>query len=861
MKKGSPSPGKWAERFLSFLTQSGERTSITGDFAEIFKEKVANHGVSKARIWYWYQAFRSLPMFLRNRTVWILVMVKTFFTFSLRNLKKNKILSLINLTGLSVSIGLLLLVLLFVRSEWRVDRFQEHYDRICRLEYNDSCVMPSGILPLLEGKIPEIQNTVRLDWPNKTVAKYKEEVYSLNRTIFADPSLFQVFTLPLIQGDAASALSAPFNVILTESTACRIFGTENPVGCRLRIDERYDFTVTGVLRDIKDFHFPFDAAASFPSIGKMFGQKALTLLYDGFQHPTYILLQNKESLPAAAAKINTTLKKELKLNFTGEFKLRPLKDIYFYSKTLLGDQYHLHGSLQAIRIFLAAAVLIILMAAVNFINLTTSKAIRRAKEVGLKKVVGSSRAMLASQFLLEAVLLSVFALVTGFLTAQILLPLFSHILDKPLDLSAFLRGAYPFLLIGGSLLLGLAAGIYPAFVMSSFRPADVLRGHINKTGSGIGFRKALIIFQFSMATLLILASLVVFKQLRFMKNANLGFDKENILFLDLNRSLRSRKTAFKNELLRHPRIKDVTFSCRIPGEIMWNWGVEYGGEKKSVFVNAVDPDFIQTYGLRIVEGRNFRWEQNPDKSNRLILNQAAVRYLGMDSPLGQRLSSLPNGNGEGTVIGVLEDYHFNSLHTAIKPEIYYWLDWPHGRISLRLGAVEGGLPRAGLADTISHIKKTWTDFCPNYPFVFSFLDESFDRQYKNEEKLRGLFTLFTVFAVLISCLGLMGLTGHMVENRTKEIGIRKVLGSSSAGIVVLLSREYIRLMFISFLVAFPLGGWFMHRWLQDFAFRTEADSGLFLLAGMISLFVSFLTVVFQSGKAAAASPVRSLRYE
>lgn len=861
MKKHPSSPGKWAERFLSFFSQPGERTSITGDFAEIFREKAADHGLIKARFWYWSQVFRSLPMFLKNRTAWFLVMVKTFFTFSLRNLKKHKILSIINLAGLSVSMGLFLLVFLFIRSEWRVDRFQERYDRICRLEYNDSCVLPSGILPLLEGKIPEIQNAVRLDSPNKTVAKYKGEVYSLNRTIFADPSLFQIFTLPLVKGDAETALSAPFNVILTETTARIIFGNENPVGRRLRVDERYDLTVTGVFRDLKDFHFPFDAAASFSSIGKMFGQKALTRLYDGFQHPTYLLLRGENSLPAASEKINTYLKKELKLNFTGEFKLRPLKDIYFYSKTLLGDQYHLHGSLQALRVFFAAAVLVILMAAVNFINLSTSKAARRAKEVGLKKVVGSSRSLLALQFLMESVLLSILALLTGFLTAQILLPLFRRIFDKPLNLNVYFSGPFPLLVIGGTLLLGLAAGIYPAFFMSSFRPADVFRGNIGHRGKGTGLRKTLIVFQFSMAALLILASLVVFKQLRFMKNAGLGFDKENILILDLNRGLRSRKTAFKNELLRHSRITDVTYSCRIPGENMWSWGVEYGGEEKGVFVNAVDPDFIQTYGLRIAAGRNIHWEQRADKANRLILNQAAVRHLGMESPLGKNLTSLPNGDGQGTVIGVLEDYHFNSLHTAIKPEIYYWLDWPHSRISLKLGRTDGGITKTGLTETISHIKKTWMEFCPNYPFTFSFLDESFDRQYKHEEKLKGLFTLFTGFAVFISCLGLLGLTGHMVETRTKEIGIRKVLGSSSAGIVMLLSREYTRLMFISFMTAFPLGAWFLHRWLQDFAYRTEIGLWEFLLAGFISLLVSFLTVVFQSGKAASASPVKGLRYE
>jgi len=791
------------------------------------------------------------------------MIVRNSSKIAFRNIKRHKGYSFINVAGLSIGIALFILIMLFVQDELSYDKFNEKYDRIYRIEQNEGCVMPAGIGHILEGQIPEIQKIVRF-YPSfgySSLLKYEDNFFEIPQAVFADRTVFDVFTFPFILGNPETALRDPFSVVLTEKTAKKIFGDKNPVGQMLLVDNRWNFTVTGIIQNIDNFHIPIDAIASFISLGKMWGEESLTRLDDGYQHPTYFLFPKNHDAKKIEKKVESWLNERHRFGENPIFRLRSLKDLYFVKKKLLGDQYQFHGNILFIRIFIIVAVFIVLIACVNFVNLTISRASHRAKEVGMRKVIGASRRQLISQFLLESVLTSGLALIFGFLLAELLLPTFNRLISAQLTASSFLKFPYPLLFISGIIGLGLIAGIYPAFYLSSFSPQTVLKGQLTRGARAARLRKALIVFQFSISIVLIVATATIFRQLNFMKKADLGFDKEYIVTLDLNRQLETKKEVLKDELLKNSNITDVAFSCRVPGEIMWNWTTRIGEQTATVNVNAVDPDFFQTYRIGMVEGRNFSWEMQSDKSNRIVANEAAVKLFGLDSPVGQRVDGLPNEPGVGQIIGVVKDFHFNSLHSKINPVFFYWLDWPHNKVSVRISLSKPNASLPGIERAIGYIKEKWKELCPDYPFAYSFLDESFDKQYKREERLSEIFISFAALAIFIACLGLFGITSFMTERRTKEIGVRKVLGATVPEIVFLLSREFTKWVLIANVIAWPVAYLVLNKWLQNFAYRTPIGAGVFILSAFLTFVIALLTVSYQSVKAAVANPVEALRYE
>ncbi len=790
-------------------------------------------------------------------------MIRNNLKVAFRNIKRHKGYSFINVAGLSIGIALFILIMLFVQDELSYDKFNEKYERIYRIEKNEGCVMPAGIGHILEGQIPEIEKIVRF-YPSfgySSLIKYEDNFFEIPHATFADSTVFDVFTFPFIQGNPETALQDPFSVVLTEKTAKKIFGDKNPVGQVILADNRWNFTVTGVIQNINNFHFPVDAIASLMSWGKMYGQESLTRLDDGYQHPTYFLLPKKHDAKIIEEKVDKWLNERHRFGENPIFRLRSLKDLYFVKKKLLGDQYQLHGNILFIHIFIIVAVFIVLIACVNFVNLATAKASHRAKEVGMRKVVGASRRQLINQFLLESVLTSGLALIFGFLLAELLLPTFNRMISAHLTLSSFFKFPYPLLFISGIIGLGFIAGFYPAFYLSSFSPQSVLKGQLTRGTKAAGLRKVLIVFQFSISIILIVATATIVRQLNFMKGADLGFEKEFIVTLNLNRQLETNKKVLKDELLKNPNITDVTFSCRVPGEIMWNWNSKIGEQTATVNVNAIDPDFFKTYRIELVEGRNFSWEIMSDKSNRIIANEAAVKLFGLDSAVNQRIDGLPNESGVGQIIGVVKDFHFNSLHSRIDPVFFYWLDWPHNKVSVRISLSRPNASLPEIERTIGYIKEKWEGLCPDYPFAYSFMDESFDRQYKIEERLSEIFISFAVLAIFIACLGLFGITSFMTERRTKEIGVRKVLGATVPEIVFLLSKEFTKWVLIANVIAWPVAYLAMHRWLQNFAYRTAIGAEVFVLSALLALVIALLTVSYQSIKAAVANPVDALRYE
>ena len=777
-------------------------------------------------------------------------------------MKRQKVYSLINIIGLGTGICLFILIMLFVHHEFRVDHFNGNLDRIYRIETNTTCVMPSGVGHLLEGQLPEIEKIVRFHLFDRGYLLFRrgERRFTVQNVTMADESVFDIFTFPFVRGDPETALQAPFSLVLTRSLAETIFGDTDPLGETLRVENKWTFTVTGIMEDVNHFHFPIEAIASFSTLGKIWGEKAMTRYEDGWQHPTYLLLSEKHDVPQTAEKINRFFTEKEVFHRPPVFKLRPLRNLYLADISLLGDQYHSHGSLLFLKIFIIVAFFILAIAAANFINLSTARASKRAKEVGVKKVVGASRSLLIQQFMFESILTSFLALVVGFLLAYFLLPLFNRIISGHLSLAVFSRFPYPFYYAGGAILLGILSGFYPALFLSNFESSRILRGLHSPKGQAAGLRKGLTVFQFVLSVSLIISTLIVSRQLNYMKNSDLGFRKDHVLTLDLNKEVKSRKDLLKQELLKSPHITDVTFSCRVPGEPMWTWG-DINDKQESISVNAVDPDFFKTYGIEVIEGRNFSWEQATDRNNGIILTEAAQKYFGFDSPVGQRMEGLPNLNGNGQVIGVVKDFHFNSLRTTIKPILFYWLDGPHSKISIRIALDDTNNMAAGLAAVLGHIRHVWSDISRGYPFDYAFLDESFDRQYKSEERLSQVFLSFSVLAIFISCLGLYGLTSFSTEQRTKEIGVRKILGASVSGLVYRLSKEFTRWILLANLIAWPLAYFIMQRWLFSFAYRSRIGLLIFLSAGMMSLFIALFSVCTQIIKASTADPIKALRYE
>jgi putative ABC transport system permease protein len=789
-----------------------------------------------------------------------------FFTYLktlLRNTKRHKGYSFINIAGLSIGIALFIMIMLFIQNEYSYDRFNENFERTYRIEKNSVCVMPAGIGHIIEGQIPELEKIVRIypSYGEKTLIKYDEKLLQLSNLVFADSSVFDIFTFPFLQGNPATAIEAPFSMVLTESTAKRIFRNKNPLGRSILVDNKWYFTITGIINDVKKFHLPINAIASFVSLGNMWGEAVLTLLDDGYQHPTYFLLPEAHNEEAVEHKIDSWLNKRHNFGENAQFKLRPLKNIYFANEKLMGDQYQKHGNKQFINIFSIVAIFILLIASINFINLSTSRASERAKEVGMKKVVGASRKQLVHQFLFESVLITCLALILGSIIAEFLMPVFNHIISGNLTINSFLKFPFPLLFIGGAILLGVITGSYPALYLSAFIPNTVLKGILTRGRKAAKFRKALIVFQFSISIILIIATLTISKQLSFMKKADLGFKKDHVLVLDNNRNLWPKKAVLRNELIKHPNISNVSFSCRVPGETMWDWSPKINEKRATVSVNAIDPDFFQTYGIEVVNGRNFSWKMSTDTDNKFIVNEAALRFFEMNSPLGKRVEDVPNGNGTGEIIGVVKDFHFNSLHAGINPVIFYWLDWPHQKVSVKISLIAEDASMSGMERTIGYIKDKWAELCPDYPFAYSFLDESFDLQYKSEERLSNIFISFALLAIFIACLGLFGLSAFTAEQRKKEIGVRKVLGASSSEIALFLSKEFTKLVLIANIFAWPIAFYVMNKWLENFAYRASIGIFLFLLPAMAALIIALFTVSYQSIKAATANPVDSLRYE
>ena len=800
-------------------------------------------------------------------------MLKNYLKIALRNLLKNKGYSIINIGGLAIGLACFLLIAIFVSNELSYDSYHEKKDTIYRVIHHRSAEDPTDtwvwgnapIGPALKSDFPEITEKVQLSGRSDILLKYKNNAFQEGDCFYADASIFDMFSWALLAGNPKTALEAPYSIVLTETTAKKYFGNANPIGQIIEgiggraADGAY--TVTGVIKDIpQNSHFTFDVLMSMSSFYQtrpgIFNQWGYVDFY------TYLLVSDNFDQNAFASKIPAFLERHIE---TGEreeyyyhFSLEPLNEIYLYSKA--DRQPGETGSLPNIYIFAIIGLFILVIASINFMNLATARSLERAKEVGIRKVIGAERKGLIHQFLGESLILVLLASFLGLIMAWVALPWLSNLTGKGFATNSIITIRILILYFGVALLTGLFSGSYPAFVLSAFKPVSVLKGAFRTSPQGTTLRKGLVVFQFSLSIALIASTVVVYYQLGFMFNKDMGFDKEQQFILDFNwdGQVLDNIEAIKGEFLALADITSVSLSRTVPSTHFPSAGTdietfEGNMENFSPYIYEVDNNFIQHYKIEVVAGRTFSKAFPADSISSLLVNEAAVREFGYADPdqiIGKKFQQWGR---QGTVIGVVKDFNYISLHQKVAPLTLRQV--PYGRyLSLRIQS-------SNYLDAVANIERKWAELAPHRPFLYSFLDDSFNEQYTADIRFRRLFTLFSCLAIFIACLGLFGLATYSAMLRTKEIGIRKVLGAEVVSIVTLLSKDFIKLVGIAILIAIPFSWYAMKQWLNAYAYRIDVEWWVFALAGCMALSIAIVTVGFHALRSANSNPIKSLQTE
>ena len=804
-------------------------------------------------------------------------MFRNYFKTAIRNLWRNKTFSAINITGLAVGIATCFIIMQFVQDELSYDRFNDKADRIVRVVFqasiNGGKISESNVMPpvaqALKNDYPEVEEATRLRQYGTSKVTYKEKSFKDDAFAFVDPNFFNVFTLPLLKGDSKSALLQPNTVVITKDVAGKYFGNEEPIGKTLLVNNGKDpFTVTGVIDNIPaNSHFHFDMFGSMTGLAEA---KEQSWMQSNFF--TYLLLKEGYDYKRLEAKMPALVEKYMgpqilqamgmslsqfrtKGNELG-FALQPLTDIHLHSNTT--SEFEPGGDVKYVYIFGAIAIFMLMIACINFINLSTASASKRAREVGVRKVIGSGKIDLIKQFLLESVLLTLVALVVSFVLVELALPVFNDLSGKHLTIGSDIRPLAAFVLLG--VVVGILAGIYPAFYISSFNPIAVLKGKFSGGKKSTGLRSGLVVFQFFISVSLIVSTIVVYQQMKFIQNKKLGYNKEQVLVIPNSYALGKNESNYKEQLLKDPRIVNVTVSTYKPaGPSYSNNALAYPDGKENQIMRTVeyriDEQYIPTLGIQMAAGRNFSKEFVTDSSAMLINETAAKAFGWTNNAIGQRIIRQNSDRGKNfayTVIGVVKDFNFKSLHEPVTP------------LLMVLQPEWGLIIKAKTADMkglLSSMKQQWDGFNTDEPFTYTFMDDLYNKTYSAEQKTGRILNIFAVITILIACLGLFGLATYMAEQRTKEIGIRKVLGASVSQVTNMLSKDFLRLVLAGCVIAFPLSYWAMYKWLQDFAYRVNISWMVFAIAGIAALLVALLTVSFQAIKAAIANPIKSLRTE
>jgi putative ABC transport system permease protein len=798
-------------------------------------------------------------------------MLQHYITIALRSLWKSKAFSAINVFGLAVGLAACLLILLYVWNELRYDRFHEKAARIVRVTMEYSLDGEVGKVAQTGTKVavafshdfPEVEKAVRVI-NNKTVVKAGGQLFEEKNFYYADSTFFQIFSFQLLQGNPVKVLEAPNQVVLTEATARRYFGGADPVGKPLQINGS-EFMVTGVAAGPPPYsHMKFDAVASFSSLD---GDTKVIQWWSA-NYITYLQLQSPESIHSLQAKIPGYMKDQAgETGMTGKnyvtFHLEPLTNVHLYSG-LAG--FEPNGDITYIYIFSATALLILAIACVNYMNLATARATERAREVGVRKVMGALKGQLFGQFIGESVILTLLGMAVGLVLMIAMLPTFNRIAGQQLTFSLAGNPGAVLALLGLGLLVSMAAGSYPALVLANYQPLKVLKGDFKTSGSGIALRKVLIVLQFVISTFLIVATLIVQKQLHFIQNKKLGYDKDHIVVLPVDSKIAAVFSSFKSELGQNTDVKYVTRGYDNPAFIQGGYSLRTPempeGQSKMVTAVPVERDYLKTFNMQLVAGSDFTetdvqqaklYAEEKEATLGLILNESAAKEIGWtpQEAIGKKADL---SSRKGIIRGVISDFHFASMRKEIGPLVIFLENLWGGQMMVK---VSGN----NLPGTLQFIKSKWRTLAPHRPFTYTFLNDEFNILYSTEVRVGKLSGVFASLAIFLACLGLFGLAAFTTAQRTKEIGIRKVLGASVSGIAALLSKDFLKLVSIGFVIAVPLAWYAMHQWLQDFAYRMEVQWWIFALAGICAMGIALLTVSYHAIKTAYTNPVKTLRNE
>jgi len=841
-----------ATAILQILLPQIDREYLWDCYEKEYREIFNRQGNKRARKWLLRQLFSALPILIKMKILGEFIMLRNYVITTFRNIGRHKGYAFINIAGLAVGMACCLLIFLWVNHEWSYDRYHENTEEIfrivCHWPGDEGEIWtwrtPPPLSSALKEKYPEIQQSSRLYWRNGLLVEQGERRFKENIG-FADSSLFRIFTLPLQKGNPESILDDPKSIVISATAAHKYFGSEDPIGQTLVVDERMSFQVTGVMEDIPSnslLHFP--VIVPFSQLEELAQTGALDD-WEAFGFNTLVLLQENADLEAVKIKVRPFLDEVFEENNVA-LELQPLTRIHLY--TLEGG-----GPIVYVWIFSAIAVFILIIACINFMNLATARSATRAREIGMRKVVGANRWRIIQQFLSESVLMALVSLVFALVLVGLLARPLARLAEFPEGSRLFDPGILPvFLLI--AVITGLLAGSYPALLLSSFQPVAVLKGR-QKSGSTL-FRRILVVIQFTVSIFLLVGMIFMSRQISHMGRQPLGFSKEHVVYIPMNDTLKDKLDPMRQEMLRDPGIHSVAAVSNYMGQsAMWSTGgVEWeGGDTVhgvSLSMIYVDHELSETFDLKMAAGRFFSKDFETDADN-FVLNEAAIKAMGVESPLGLRLRV---ADQQGHIIGVVKDFNFRSLHSDISPLVLIMNPRYYRYMAVRIGA-------ANVPNTLEAIERVYKSFSPKQPFEYRFLDEVLDRSYRAEERSRRLFKYAVILAVFISCLGLFGMASFMTERRTKEIGVRKVLGASKSGIFFLLARSFLLWILVANIIAWPTAYYFMKRWVQNFAYRTSITLDVFIIAGFITIGLALLTVSWQSLKITRTDPINALRWE
>jgi putative ABC transport system permease protein len=885
-------PPRFATWLLKTFGHPDTSEEVQGDLLELYDHWVETVGERKADWRYSLSAVKLLrPLakskrskeypsnFFINPT-----MIGNYLKIAQRNLTQNKGYSALTIFGLGLGLAVSLLSILYVIDELSYDRFNSKADRIYRINSDimysgkavKGAVAPTPMGQTLKRDFPEVEAATRLGKYGSHLVKNDQNTIREQRILYADSTVFDVFTLPMMAGNSKKALAEPQSVVITQSMAQKYFGTSNALNRLLTFDMDDVRRVTGIIADIPaQSHFQADFLLPLHETKDAKANKWGNHIFN-----TYLLLKPGTDPNSVEAKFEqilqtymdpalrqffqTTLAETRKVGNNFKYSLMPLLDIHLYSDRE-GDLLP-NNSIEYVYLFLMIASAILLIAVFNFINLTTARSAKRSREVGVRKVMGSNRLNLMAQFLSESLLFTFLALLVGIGLVYILLPSFNTLAAKQLSISQLIDVSSIGYLLLGTGFVGVLAGLYPAFYLSSFQPIKALKGKLWVAPQRQSLRSYLVVFQFALSVLLIIGTMLIHQQLHYIQTKKIGFNKDQVIIVKTGQTAESDILTFKNEVLRNPAIKMGTVSGFLPvTSTRWNdmwYPAGTTDQKQSVNMQewTVDPNYIPTLDIKVVHGRNFMQGRVTD-STAVVINESAAKRLGYQQPIGKTIHK--TGGEQLTIIGVVQDFHYESLRTNIEPVALVINTALLGNNAQKafLEAVSFRFNTTEISSTLASIEKTWKQIAPGRPLEYSFLSDEFDAMYRTEQRIEQLFTAFAMVAILIACFGLFGLSAFAAEQRTKEIGVRKVMGASVASIMTLLAKDFLKLVLIAIVIASPIAWYAMNRWLQDFAYKIDIQWWVFALAGLLSIGIALITVSFQSIKAALVNPVRSLRSE